>query len=105
MREILDNLPGMRELLPVSEDPERELRHIQGMIDAMTKEERRNPDLIDLNRCQRIARGSGTESPAVKTFLGEFDKIRDLMRQMSKMSIWERIRKITGPGDIGFSSN
>jgi signal recognition particle subunit SRP54 len=105
IKEILSNLPGMRELIPKGEDPEQELRHIQGMIDAMTKEERRKPQIINLHRCQRIARGSGTEADAVERFLHEFGKIREFMLQLAKLSMWERLRKISGLGDVGFSPN
>src|SRR5262249_51488724 len=76
-------------------------RHIQGMVDSMTKEERRNPDIIDISRRQRIAKGSGTEPHEVKKFLGEFDKIRGLMRQMAKMTIWDRVKTLTGLGKMG----
>ena len=36
------------EMIPEGEDPEEALKRIQGMIDSMTKEERRNPDMIDI---------------------------------------------------------
>ena len=67
----------------------------------MTKEERRNPDVIDLNRRRRIANGSGTEPHEVKQFLGQFEQVRDLMRKMAKMSMWERIKMVTGLGKMG----
>jgi signal recognition particle subunit SRP54 len=71
------------------------------MIDSMTKEERRNPDVIDINRRRRIATGSGTEPHEVKQFLNQFDQVRVLMRQMAKMSIFDRIKMVTGLGKAG----
>jgi signal recognition particle subunit SRP54 len=94
-------MPGMGELIPEGEDPEVAFKRIQGMIDSMTKEERRNPDVIDINRRRRIASGSGTEPHEVKQFLGHFESIRTLMRQMANMSIWERIKMVTGLGQQG----
>ncbi len=41
------------------EDPEAAIRRIQGIIDAMTQQERRNPDTIDASRQRRIAVGAG----------------------------------------------
>jgi signal recognition particle subunit SRP54 len=67
----------------------------------MTKAERRNPDLIDLNRRRRIAAGSGTQPHEVKQFIAQFDQVRVLMRQMAQMSIWERIKMVTGLGKMG----
>src|SRR5581483_7347988 len=62
---------------------------------------RRNPDVIDINRRRRIAEGSGTEPHEVKQFLATFDQVRTIMRQMAKMSIWERMKMITGMGKMG----
>jgi signal recognition particle subunit SRP54 len=101
MKDMLASMPGMSDMIPEGEDPEQAFRRIQGMIDAMTKEERRNPDVIDLNRRRRIAAGSGTEPHEIKQFLGQFEQVRTLMRQMAKMSIWERIRMVTGLGKAG----
>jgi signal recognition particle subunit SRP54 len=71
------------------------------MIDSMTKAERRNPDVIDIGRRRRIAAGSGTEPHEVKQFIGQFDQVRTLMRQMARMSIWERMKMVTGLGKAG----
>jgi signal recognition particle subunit SRP54 len=101
MKDVLGSMPGMSEMIPEGEDPEHAFRRIQGMIDSMTKEERRNPDAIDLNRRRRIAAGSGTEPHEIKQFIGQFEQVRTLMRQMAKMSIWERIRMVTGLGKAG----
>jgi signal recognition particle subunit SRP54 len=96
MRDIIGSMPGMSEVIPEDEDPEEALRRIQGMIDSMTKEERRNPDVIDMSRRRRIAAGSGLEPQDVKQFLNQFDQIRTIMRQMANMSIWERVKMMTG---------
>lgn len=101
MKNMMGMMPGMSEMVPEGEDPEAALPRIQGMIDSMTKEERRNPDVIDLSRRRRIAAGSGTQAHEVKQFLGQFDQIRSLMKQMASMSIWQRMKMITGMGKQG----
>ncbi len=101
MKDVLGSMPGMSEMIPEGEDPEDAFRRIQGMIDSMTKAERRNPDIIDINRRRRIAAGSGTEPHEIKQFLGQFEQVRALMRQMAQMSIWERIKMVTGLGKAG----
>ena len=54
--ERLRMLPGgFADMVPDGEDTEVAFTRIQGMIDSMTKEERRNPDIIDGNRRRRIA--------------------------------------------------
>src|SRR5437868_1917641 len=101
MKDVLSSMPGMSDMIPDGEDPEQALKRIQGMIDAMTKEEKRNPDIIDISRRRRIAAGSGTEPHEIKQFLGQFDQVRTLMRQMAKMSIWDRMKMVTGLGKAG----
>jgi signal recognition particle subunit SRP54 len=101
MKDIMASMPGMGDMIPEGEDPEKAVTRIQGMIDSMTKEERRNPDLIDLGRRRRIASGSGTEPHEIKQFLNQFEQVRTLMRQMAKMSMWERLKMVTGLGKMG----
>jgi signal recognition particle subunit SRP54 len=101
MRDLLSQIPGMSEMIPDGEDPELAMRRLQGMIDSMTKEERRNPDLIDISRRRRIAAGSGVEPHEIKQFLTQFDQVRGIMRQMAKMSMWDRMKMMTGLGKAG----
>ncbi|MHB1421992.1 MAG: signal recognition particle protein [Gemmataceae bacterium] len=96
LKDLIGSMPGMSEMIPEGEDPEGAFQRIQGMIDSMTKEERRNPDVIDINRRRRIAAGSGTEPHEIKQFLSQFETVRTLMRKMAQMSIWERIKVVTG---------
>jgi signal recognition particle subunit SRP54 len=101
MKDLMGQMPGMSDMIPEGEDPEVAMKRIQGMIDSMTKEERRDPDLIDIPRRRRIAAGSGTEPHEIKQFLNHFDQVRALMRQMANMSMWERIKMVTGLGKAG----
>lgn len=101
MRDLIAQMPGMSEIIPEGEDPEVALKRIRGMIDSMTKEEKTNPDVIDLSRRRRIAQGSGTEPHEVKQFLNQFDQVRTIMRQMAQMSLWERMKMIMGMGKAG----
>jgi signal recognition particle subunit SRP54 len=101
VRDLMGAMPGMGDMIPEGEDPEEALKRIQGMIDSMTKEERRNPDIIDGNRRRRIARGSGVEPQEISQFLKQFDQVRTVMRRMAKMTMLERIKMLTGLGNAG----
>jgi len=101
MKELIGQMPGMGDMIPEGEDPDVAIRRIQGLIDSMTKEERRNPDIIDMSRRRRIASGSGVEPHEIKQFLVQFDQVRGFMRQMANMSIWERLKMVTGLGKAG----
>jgi signal recognition particle subunit SRP54 len=101
MKNLIGHMPGMAEMIPEGEDPEVALKRVQGMIDSMTAKERKNPDLIDQSRRRRIAAGAGVEPHEIKQFLAQFSQVRTLMRQMAKMSIWERMKMVTGLGKMG----
>jgi signal recognition particle subunit SRP54 len=101
MKELMGKMPGMSDMIPEGEDPEVAIQRIQGMIDSMTKEERRDPDVIDIPRRRRIAAGSGVEPHEIKQFLNQFDQVRVLMKQMASMTMWERIKMVTGLSKMG----
>jgi signal recognition particle subunit SRP54 len=101
MKDLIGSMPGMADMVPAGEDPEAAFRRIKGMLDSMTREERANPDVLDQNRRRRVAAGSGTQPHDVKQFLNQFEQVRNLMRAMSKMSVWERIKMVSGMGKMG----
>lgn len=101
MKDMLSRMPGMSELIPEGEDPEQALKRVQGMIDSMTKKEKADPDSIDPSRRRRIARGAGVEPHEVNQFLKQFDQVRALMKQMASMSLWQRMKMVTGLGQAG----
>jgi signal recognition particle subunit SRP54 len=88
MGEAPAGLPGMGDRITGGEGAEPSLRRIQGMIDAMTRKERVSPGLLDDPRRRRIAAGAGVHPQDVERFLGQFQRMRALMRQMAQMSIW-----------------
>ena len=101
MKDLIGRMPGMSEMVPDGEDPEVALKRVQGMIDSMTKKERVNPDIIDQSRKRRIAEGSGVEPKEITQFLKQFDQVRTLMKQMASMSLWQRMKMVTGLGKAG----
>ncbi|WP_439629541.1 signal recognition particle protein [Gemmata sp.] len=101
MKDMISKMPGMSDMIPEGEDPEQALKRVQGMIDSMTKQEKADPDTIDTPRRRRIARGAGVEPHEVNQFLKQFDQVRGLMKQMATMSMWQRLKMVTGLGKAG----
>ncbi len=101
MKDMIGRMPGMAEMIPEGEDPEVALKRVQGMIDAMTKKEKADPDIIDTPRRRRIAKGAGVEPHEINQFLKQFAQLRVLMKQMSQMSLWQRLKMVTGMGKAG----
>ncbi len=84
LSDLLGMIPGMGQLtkaLP-AEATETGLKVTEAIIHSMTREERRNPRVINASRKRRIARGSGTSVQDVNQLLRQFSMMQDMMKQM-----------------------
>ncbi|HHW92192.1 MAG TPA: signal recognition particle protein, partial [Firmicutes bacterium] len=85
--QILGMLPGvggLKKLQGLAVD-EKQLDQVEAIINSMTPDERRSPDIIDGSRKRRIARGSGTKVQDVNRLLKQFEQTKRLMRQYNKL--------------------
>ncbi|GAB4217656.1 MAG: signal recognition particle protein [Synechococcales cyanobacterium] len=84
---IMKLIPGMNKL---SDDQlqkgQDQLKNCESMINSMTRDERRNPELIarSTSRKRRIAQGSGHKLEDVTKLVSDFQRMRDMMKQMSQ---------------------
>jgi signal recognition particle subunit SRP54 len=83
---ILEKIPGLSGLKgsDVKID-EKELIRVEAIIQSMTPEERRKPDLLNGSRKKRIAKGSGTDVTDVNRVLKKFKDAKKMMQRMKKM--------------------
>jgi len=87
MGQVLGMLPGQmgqaaRQIDP--RDAEDQLKQIEAVIDSMTVEERRKPNLLDASRRRRIARGSGMEVQDVNQVIKRFRETQRLIKTLHK---------------------
>jgi signal recognition particle subunit SRP54 len=80
---MLPNLGPLRGLNQLKVD-EKELVHIEAIINSMTTEERRNHQILNGSRRKRIARGSGRPVPEINKLLKQYVEMRKMMRSLSK---------------------
>ncbi|BAD40450.1 signal recognition particle protein [Symbiobacterium thermophilum] len=85
LQDILKMLPGVGAQLKDINIDEKELKHIEAIILSMTPKERRNPDIINVRRRERIARGSGRPIAEVHRLIKQFEQTRKLMKQLGGM--------------------
>ncbi|MHB0975606.1 MAG: signal recognition particle protein [Candidatus Aquicultorales bacterium] len=83
--QILGMLPGMGKLPKGVQLNDKDMARVQAIIQSMTREERRNPALINGSRRQRIAAGSGTTPHDVNQLLKQFNETKKLLKQFGKM--------------------
>ena len=83
LENLIKLLPGARKmgLNNVKIDP-KDMAHLEAMILSMTKEERRNPDIIKASRKIRISKGSGRSVEEVNRLLKQFEQMKQMMKQM-----------------------
>ena len=77
-------IPGMQQVsaqLP-NDVTEKGLSVTEAIINSMTREERRNPKVINASRKRRIANGSGTSVQEVNQLLRQFLQMQTMMKQM-----------------------
>ncbi|NLT42066.1 MAG: signal recognition particle protein [Anaerolineae bacterium] len=86
LTQILEMIPGFgsvsKELAQA--DTDREMGRIEAIISSMTREERRNPQVINGSRKRRIAQGSGTTVQDVNALLQQFRQAQKMMKVFSR---------------------
>ncbi len=87
MKDMLGMIPGVGNKLKDVDINNDSFKGIEAMINSMTPEERSNPDLIDANRKKRIAKGAGKDLAELNAFMKQFEQMRDMMKNMNKMSM------------------
>ncbi len=66
---------------------EKELKRIEAIINSMTPEERKNPQIINYSRKKRIAKGSGTTLQDVNKLLKSYEQMKTMMKRLKKGKI------------------
>lgn len=83
---LMEKLPGMGELPDSvrSQVNDKDFKRMEAIINSMTPQERRRPDVIRGSRKRRIANGSGTQVQDVNRLLKQFTQMQKMMKKMSK---------------------
>ena len=86
---MLPGIPGMGKLdmdALGGVDPQKEMAKTEAIIQSMTKEERRNPSILNGPRKKRIAAGCGRSIADVNRLLKQFEDMKKMMKQMNNMT-------------------
>ena len=85
LKDLMGMIPGVGKQIKDLDINDDAFKGIEAMINSMTVQERRNPDVINPGRKQRIARGSGKDIAELNQFLKQFEQMKDMMKTMNKM--------------------
>lgn len=105
MRQLgpVDQMLGMLPKVGIFKDAgkvrvdDKELIHVEAIIDSMTPQERRNHEIINGKRRKRIARGSGTSVQQVNQVLKQYFQARKMMKSMSQNLLGRGLSRVKVP--------
>lgn len=85
--EILKMMPGANKIKGMDnlQIDEKQISHVEAIIQSMTANEKTHPEVINANRRKRIAKGSGTSIQEVNRLLKQFEDMKKMMKQMTNM--------------------
>lgn len=83
IKDLLGMLPGIGPAVKDLQVDEKQFKHLEAIIQSMTRKERRKPELLNAARRKRIAKGSGTQVADVNRLMKQFDMMRQMMRMIA----------------------
>jgi signal recognition particle subunit SRP54 len=96
MMKMLGLIPGFGNIqqMLAGTDATKDMKRMIGIIDSMTKAERRNPKLIDTRRRGRIARGAGVEPQEVNALVKQFDVMMPMLKSLAGKGTGGRLQAL-----------
>ncbi len=83
---ILKMMPGMPAMPQINDDEaDKNMKKTEAIILSMTKEERRNPSILNAKRKERIAKGSGRSVADINRLLKQFEQSQLMMKQLGNI--------------------
>ncbi len=95
---LLDKLPGISGLPQAARDQvnDKKVRHMEAIVNSMTPQERRFPDIIKASRKRRIAAGAGMQVQDVNRLLKQFQQMQKMMKQVSRGGMGRMMQGLKG---------
>ena len=95
---MLDKMPGMGQVPAAARSrlDDGQFRQAAVIIDSMTPDERRFPDLLDPSRKRRIARGSGTEVTDVNRVLKQHRQMQKMAKKFGGKNMMRGLQGLAG---------
>jgi signal recognition particle subunit SRP54 len=85
IKDLMGMIPGMGKAIKDVDIKDDSFKGVEAIINSMTPFERKNPDVINPSRRQRIAKGAGKDIADVNAFMKQFEQMKQMMSMMNKM--------------------
>lgn len=101
---LMKLIPGMPTITDEQKEAgEKEMRVMEALINSMTPEERRNPEILKNSRKVRIAKGSGKTNADINRLLKKYEQMQEMMKRMQQFKKTGRMPPgMNFPGMGGF---
>jgi len=95
---LMDKLPAQLagQIDPAKLQDEKQFKRIVGIINSMTPQERRHPELLKASRKRRIAAGAGVPVQEVNRLLNQFEQMQKMMKMMKGGNLQRMMRNMKG---------
>jgi signal recognition particle subunit SRP54 len=91
MKKVLGMLPGLSSMAGSVDVDEKKMQRLEALFTSMTPRERLHPELLEMSRRRRIARGAGQDVGAVNELLKSFKAMKGMMKEMNKLGVASRL--------------
>ncbi|HXR80042.1 MAG TPA: hypothetical protein VN763_03945, partial [Saprospiraceae bacterium] len=91
LKSLMGMIPGVGKAMKDIDIDDKAFSKIESIIQSMTPDERANPELLNMTRKTRIAKGCGRDLNEVNMFIKQFDQMRKMMHMLSKGDNMERM--------------
>ena len=83
IKDLAAMIPGVGKAIKDIDIDDNAFKSIEAIIQSMTPKERTNPEILNMSRKQRIAKGSGTKIEEVNRLIKQFDQTRKMMKMVA----------------------
>ncbi|MFT4568791.1 MAG: signal recognition particle subunit SRP54 [Saprospiraceae bacterium] len=102
LKSLMGMIPGMGKMTKNLDIDDNAFDKVEAIIQSMTAKERSQPELLNMSRKKRIARGCGHDVHQINMFIKQFDQMKKMMHMMSKgnnmQNMMNNLQRMGGPG-------
>lgn len=84
LKSLMNMIPGMSKMTKNIDIDDKAFDKVESIILSMTTHERENPEVLNMSRKRRIAKGCGRDIHEINMFIKQFDQMKKMMHMMSK---------------------
>lgn len=102
LKSLMNMIPGMGKMTKNLDIDNNAFAKVESIIQSMTPHERTHPEVLNMSRKKRLAKGSGRDIHEINMFIKQFDQMKKMMHMMSKgnnmQNMMANMQKMGGPG-------